>query len=241
MTITVKTRNIILLCFGVVVAIFILGWAIGIKNGKESSRGYIASQDSLIHNYVVKIGDLSYSVSEKIQEVTTLKEVLNRGLLTQEELRKLRIKDAQEITVLKSRIDVLLRDTLVSPNIIYVDTCGSEPRRAILLPFEYGKKNQWIDFNVVFSEDMHVAMDFKMPLNMKFVSSYDKKANRYEIIAIADNPYLKTDNMASYKLNAQRVKKWGIGLQAGYSMTLTKTPTLAPTIGIGISRNIIRF
>ena len=36
-------------------------------------------------------------------------------------------------------------------------------------------------------------------------------------------------------------RRWGIGIQAGYGITLKGTPQLAPYIGIGISYNLFSF
>lgn len=39
----------------------------------------------------------------------------------------------------------------------------------------------------------------------------------------------------------QRPKRWGIGIQVGYGMTVTTEPKLHPYIGIGLSYNILTF
>lgn len=36
-------------------------------------------------------------------------------------------------------------------------------------------------------------------------------------------------------------KRWGIGLQVGYGMTMNRSPQFAPYIGVGISYNIFSF
>ncbi len=44
----------------------------------------------------------------------------------------------------------------------------------------------------------------------------------------------------TYARNAKN-RRWGIGIQAGYGITLKGTPQLAPYIGIGISYNLFSF
>lgn len=39
----------------------------------------------------------------------------------------------------------------------------------------------------------------------------------------------------------QRPKRWGIGIQVGYGMTVAAEPKLHPYIGIGLSYNILTF
>lgn len=39
----------------------------------------------------------------------------------------------------------------------------------------------------------------------------------------------------------QKPKRWSIGLQAGYGVTLAPTPQLAPYVGIGVSYNLFSF
>lgn len=39
----------------------------------------------------------------------------------------------------------------------------------------------------------------------------------------------------------QKPKRWGIGIHAGYGMTIKGTPQFAPYIGIGISYNLFSF
>lgn len=39
----------------------------------------------------------------------------------------------------------------------------------------------------------------------------------------------------------EKPKRWSIGIQAGYGVTLTQTPQLAPYIGIGVSYNLFSF
>ena len=39
----------------------------------------------------------------------------------------------------------------------------------------------------------------------------------------------------------QKPKRWGIGIQAGYEVTIKGTPQLVPYIGIGISYNLFSF
>lgn len=39
----------------------------------------------------------------------------------------------------------------------------------------------------------------------------------------------------------QKPKRWSVGIQAGYGVTLTQTPQFAPYIGIGVSYNLFSF
>lgn len=39
----------------------------------------------------------------------------------------------------------------------------------------------------------------------------------------------------------QKPKRWGIGIQVGYGVTMSRTPQFSPYIGVGISYNLFNF
>lgn len=43
------------------------------------------------------------------------------------------------------------------------------------------------------------------------------------------------------KTHYQKPKRWSIGIQVGYGMTLNGTPQIAPYVGIGVSYNLFSF
>lgn len=55
------------------------------------------------------------------------------------------------------------------------------------------------------------------------------------------NPYSEIKTLRTYRVSQPPPKRWGIGIQAGYGLTLSDKPILTPYIGIGVSHNLIRF
>lgn len=62
-----------------------------------------------------------------------------------------------------------------------------------------------------------------------YVSGYNASLD-----SIILHPRHKLITIREYK----KTKRWGIGIQVGYGLTITETPGLAPYIGIGISYNL---
>ncbi|MEG2599829.1 MAG: hypothetical protein RSA66_10200 [Muribaculaceae bacterium] len=53
--------------------------------------------------------------------------------------------------------------------------------------------------------------------------------------------YPRHDVMTITKSIKEKRKRWGVGIQVGYGMTIKGTPELSPYIGIGISYNLFSF
>lgn len=55
-----------------------------------------------------------------------------------------------------------------------------------------------------------------------------------EIYIKSDNPYVRYNELTGFKIQKQKTKRWGLGIQAGYGVGSKVTPY----IGIGLSYNI---
>jgi len=78
-----------------------------------------------------------------------------------------------------------------------------------------------------------------------------KKDSVYRVVASGINPSIDTVEVYPTTVyidrvtnNVQYIKKktkWGLGVQAGYGVTLSKTPVLSPYVGVGIQYNLLSF
>ena len=80
-----------------------------------------------------------------------------------------------------------------------------------------------------------------VPINVDIYTGIDKKSKKPTADVVIDNPYVTLNSISSIKLDIPKVKKWGIGISAGYAIVLSKQVTTAPFVGISLNRNIIRF
>ncbi len=53
--------------------------------------------------------------------------------------------------------------------------------------------------------------------------------------------YPRTEIMTVSTKAKRREQRWGIGIQAGYGVTVGKSPQFTPYIGVGVSYNLIKF
>jgi hypothetical protein len=177
MSIVLKTKHVVLLCFAVLLAIFALGWYLGHAKGDRSNSAVVASLNNKINSYSIMLDDAKKYVTEKEQIITTQKEAIKAGELTREEMRKLNMKNVQEITRLNMRIDTLLHIPS-SSGVVYVDTCTNKPKPALLLPFTWSKTDQWLSLKD--SCDIkgvnHVSLNMDVPI--KLFGAVDKDTRK---------------------------------------------------------------
>lgn len=69
-----------------------------------------------------------------------------------------------------------------------------------------------------------------------YVSGY-----RASLDSILVYPRLEVVTINNTHTEVSRQKRWGIGVQVGYGITVNGTPQFSPYIGVGISYNILNF
>ena len=240
MSITLKNKYLFLGIIVAILALFFVGMGIGIKKGKDALKPTVIAQEKELVKYTTKIKGLEVYVSKKEQEVMTLQEALKKTELSREEIRKLHLKSLQEIVRLKLVIDTLVAIP-TDHQVIIKDTCISGDQSAVLLPYSFKKADKWLTLNGTIHKSGVVDVVFKMPLAVDVFTDYDRKLNKYTVTVTTSNPYLGTEDIKSQQFDALKEKKWGIGLLAGYGLTLNGKPQFTPWLGVGVSRNIIRF
>jgi len=249
MSIKVKTSYLT----GIVLILFISTFFIGKYFGRQKTENVlnsvISSQEGKINSYIIMLGDAKKYVKEKEQEIITLKEAKKQGDITNAELRKLHIKDLQEINRLNLQIDTLLDNVIHNGDIVIIqqkqiDSLSKEtkkaPQYAIKLPFSFEKKDQWLDLKGDFDSGGKLAIGIKIDVPIDIYTGWDKTLKTYKAVVVTTNPYIRVLDIKSQKFDLKKPKKIGIGLFVGYGINLS-TIKASPVLGAGLSYNPIRF
>jgi hypothetical protein len=241
MSLSVKNKYLIGGILIVLLAIFFGGWYLGASKAKSALKPTIHAQSKLISQYVAEIDNHKAYISQIEQEVKTLKQAKKDGDITNEELRKLRLKDVNELTKAKVLIEVL-RDSIKHNGrviIIHDTTALDNNKNAILLPFDFMDKSKFIDLSGGFDADGNMSYNLTIPAEFSVYTGLEKKTKNILCTISTDNPYVKITGLSSIKMDLPREKRFGIGIQAGYGITTQFKAS--PYIGVGISYNLFRF
>jgi hypothetical protein len=242
MSITLSTKYWILGALLAIVGIFALGWYIGRVKGDRASQALLAVKNDSILILKVKIHGIEQTAYQMTQVVTTQKEAIRKGDLEKAELKALHLKNLAEISRLSLKIDTLLSNVSNNAQIIVVhDTITKEARSALLLPFNFSRVDKWLNLNGMFNKDGKLDIDLNLSFGVDIYSGINKDTKKRTTTIVSDCPYVKTIGIKSFKFDENKPKKWGVGVSAGYSLILESTPRFAPTIGLSLQRNFIRF
>jgi len=244
MAIQIKTRYLILGLILALLSLFLLGWGLGSSKQKKSLSGLVNGLKYEITRSKIEIDKKTIYLAKTQQELTTERELRKADIVDKETLRKLNLKQTNELTKAKLRIDTLLTQVSHSGQIITIhDTVTiNNPKKAILLPFSFTRKDEWLQLDGTFNSQGKLDISLKMDVSVDVFTGVEKKTKEPICILSTANPYIKTIGLASYKTDPPKKKKYGIGLQVGYGINLIGDeikPT--PYIGVGVSCNFIRF
>lgn len=239
---TIKTKYIIIGVLMAFLTIFFFGWRIGHKRADNASQTIQNALHDEIRRYVIEIDKKILYIAEKDQEIKTLRQAKHAGDLTNEELRKLNVKYVHELTRLKLVIDTLLLDFPHNGQVVIIhDTVTvNKDKKAILLPFTFSKRDQWIALAGTFNTEAKLDINLRINADLDIWAVQKKKKDQPVVMVTSDNPYLNVISVKSIKLDVPRDKKFGIGLQMGYGIGFNaKSPT--PYVGVGLQYSIIKF
>ena len=241
--IQIKNRTLIiglLIAFGVT---FLGGFILGRRDRNHTSDTIINGLNDVMRTYIYRIDGLQKEVAEKNSIIVTQKQALKEGLIIKEELRKLKIKHLNEVTHLDTEVRILLDSiAYIQSNPPTNNPCPPEEidHPVLYLPLAFKEQNSYLDLKGEFNEDGKLSMDIKIPLSVDVWTGYDKKTKMYKAVLTYDNPYLKTIDINSVKMEWTKVSRFGVALIGGYGFGWgNKKPT--PVLGVGIAYNLIRF
>jgi hypothetical protein len=243
MSFQLKTKYVIIAIIGVFLALFIIGYIIGQRRGESASNSVISALNSEIRHYIVRIGDDSVYIAQKEQEIKTVKQAKKDGDIRNEELRKLNLKQVNEISRLKLRIDTLLSDISHTGQIIHTDTVyiDSISHNAILLPFSFNKTDQWLNLQGKFNNQGKLDISLKMDVPVDLWTGIEKKSKKPICVITTKSPYVNTLSIKSQKFDLPKINKWSIGFSVGYGIVFLTEIKTAPFAGITLTRSIVRF
>ena len=243
----ISIKYIVLAILILFIAAFVGGGLVGLKKGKNSLNATIDSLNAKISHYTVELNNKTIYVTEVEQEMETLKQAIRDGDVEKEELRKLNIKQINELTRLRLRIDTLLADIEHSGEIVFdlsdliiesvIDS--TDKYNSIKLPFHFNKKDKWLELYGAFSSEGKLDISLEMDAPIDVWGVLKKKEKTPSVMVTSENPYIKTLTLSSIKFDMPKTRRYGIGINVGYG--ITKEATLSPYIGVGLSYNIIRF
>lgn len=234
-----RLKYIIIAIILTATAVYFTGYIQGHKKSDRASEASIHALDSIISHQVVTIDEQVTYIAKKEQEVLTQREAIKKGEIEREELRKLNLKQVNEINRLKLRIDTLLEDVANSGGVITIhDTITLKPTNYIKLPFVVTKYDQWLSLKDSTDIKGKTSVSLKMNIDVDLWTGIEKKTKKPITILTTTNPYISVIGIKSQKYDLPKPKKMGIGFQFGYSMT---NKGLSPTVGVGVSYNIICF
>jgi hypothetical protein len=243
MSIVIKTKWIVGAVIIAILALFITGYVLGHKKADRASQAAKQALNKEISRLTVEINDQTVYITSIEQELKTERQARKDSDISREELRKLNLKQANEITRLKLRVDTLLEDVEHNGQIIHIDTVTIEgnPANAILLPFSFTKKDEYLQLNGTFNSQGKLDISLKIDVPLDIWTGISKETKKPICIATSKNEYINVLSISSLKLDTQKPKRYGIGIMAGYGINLSGTVKANPVLGVGISYNVIRF
>jgi len=236
---TLKTKYLIGGIIVLTLALFFSGYILGHRRGVNGMEPVVSALTQEIQRQVVVINNQTLYVSSIEQEIESLRKAKADGDLTNKELRKLNLKQVNELTRLKIWIDTILN----IPHDGRIDTVIVEgkPKNVINLPFSFEKKDQWLDLKGSFDNKGKLGIGLKMNADLDIWTGIDKTTKLPIAKVTSKNPYLNVLSFSSIKMDTYKPKKFGLGVQVGYGFNISGQVKAQPYLGVGLSYNLIRL
>jgi hypothetical protein len=243
MSVTIKTKWIILAICIVALVLFFGGWLVGTSVANRASRVLISGKDKQLDSMYIVLKDRQFYAYEIEQDILTLKDAINRGLVEKETLKALNLKYISEVTTLKGQVRILKDSIEHNGNVIIIQPCDTTlpPKPAIELPFSFKEHNKWYQLDGTFNNTGKLNVLLTVPLEIDVYTGYNKTSKEYQAIVTTDNPNVIFNGVRSLKLDLKNPPKYNVSIFLGYGMSVQKNPTLSPFIGVGVGRSLIRF
>jgi hypothetical protein len=247
----IKTKYLLSGIFLAICGLLVIGYIIGHERGVNASQPLISSLNSQISTYSMMLDGEKKFVTQKEQEILTLKQAIKNGDISKEELRKLHLKDLSEISRLELQVDTLLTNISHNGQIITIlnsritNQNGNQDTisryNAIRLPFSFDQKDKWLNLSGIFNSIGKMNIDIKLNFNADLLIGIDKTTKKNTAILTTDCPYIKTVSFNSVKMDTPKEKHYGIGIFMGYGFNLGSTVKTSPVIGAGLLYDIFKF
>jgi hypothetical protein len=126
---------------------------------------------------------------------------------------------------------IVIHDTIQKAN----------PTKAIILPFNFSKKDQWLSLNGSFDKDGLLGVKLSMDVPVNVITGYSKQTKANIVAVTTPNTYINTISVQSYKSDSQKKKRWGIGAEIGWGWEISGNIKGDPFIGFGLSYDLFQF
>ena len=223
----------ILLAILAVLSILGYFWYKDIIKDRERLISNISALNDSISVYKKVIFGKETIIYEKNALILSQKEAIRVGLLEREELRKLNIKNLNEINHLKGIIEII-KDSSGIVNVIH-DTI--EHSSKIVLPFYYPNSDEFHSFSCKIDTNGVFGYKIQVPLNLKVFTHYVKQTPKTTVTTT--NPYVKIGNIETIITPVKR-HKYNFSVYVGYGIGLKEFKP-QPIIGVGIGRTLFSF
>jgi hypothetical protein len=210
---TISKKNIILICsvIGLILIAFVFGKCSTKKERSQQIANLAASRDSITQS-LITINGLKNSVSTRDAIIVTKNEAIKVGLLEQERLKKLHLKEIVTNTELQGRIKIL-KDSLSLPpgtKIITVKDTDGIYMDYMRIPFTIlNEKTKWLTLSAGVRMDKTAWYNLEVPLSGEMTIGYQKTGflkTKPVGIFTSENPNLIINQMDITII--QEDKKW---------------------------------
>jgi outer membrane phospholipase A len=229
----VKIPISILLLFLAILGISGYIWYKDITSWKNTLISEISALNDSITAYKKVILGKETLIFEKNAIILSQDEAIRVGLIERGELRKLNVKNLNEINYLKGIIEII-KDSSGIVNVIH-DTI--EHSSKIVLPFYYPNSDEFHSFSCKIDTNGVFGYKIQVPLNLKVFTHYVKQTPKTTVTTT--NPYVKIGNIETIITPIKR-HKYNFSVYVGYGIGLKEFKP-QPIIGVGIGRTLFSF
>lgn len=239
MKITIKPIYVLGLILSLLAGSYLIGRHKGYQRGENASKGLIQALNGKIKEYEVELSGAKQTAFQMTQMVVSARQALQNELIQKEELKKLYLKKADEVTRLQSEIKIYKDSIGHTGVVVEIKHDTIYPENAILLPFDFSCKDPYFNLRGRFNDKGIMSAEVSMWENLSVYSGIDKHTGLRSVVVTSDNPYVSINKILSFKIEEKPTPKWGLGVQAGYGLSADLKPV--PYVGLGLTRTFIRF
>lgn len=226
----------VLMLLAIIAAAIIINLLMKSCGGREGA-GTGQNPDSLIY-WKNKAGELTTSLWGAATDFAIMEEVYKDSIA---KVYATKTKYIKEIVEIKTKLDTELKpvgkpETEVGPG---VDDCPPCP-----VAMSQKFKNKFYEADVRIGKGGYMRLTGTDSLIAVWKQVKQDKKTYLQLDITNANPDVKITGVKAFRYEQPKVKqkKWSLGIQGGYGMTLDNSVVkLAPYLGLGINYSIIRF
>jgi len=218
-----KKNSVYIALLVMVCLIFLVSYCSSRQKQHQQLMNLVASRDSL-RSYQIQLEGLQYSVQERDATILTQQEALRVGLLEQQRLKALYLKEVATNTSLTGEIRVL-RDSLhlsaQTEFVVIHDTVTDQDMSCVRVPFTLLDVDEpYLSLTAGMNENRTAWFNLSVPFTGEVTVGYKKvgflKTQPVGVFTTS-NPYLKVTGMDALIVKEKRhwYQRWGVGFLSG--------------------------